>query len=49
MAAPASAAADQFILPADMDDFGLIYLFASEFLFRKVLFKARVDATLNIQ
>jgi ABC-2 type transport system permease protein len=29
--------------------FGIIYLIASETLFRKVLFKARVDATLNIQ
>lgn len=29
--------------------FGLIYLLTSGFLFRKVLFKARVDATLNIQ
>jgi ABC-2 type transport system permease protein len=29
--------------------FGVLYLFTSEFLFRKVLFKAREDATLNIQ
>lgn len=29
--------------------FGILHLFTSEFLFRKVLFKAREDATLNMQ